>query len=146
MRISDWSSDVCSSDLDDDGLAGKGTGRGGRERDGARGSGDRSTLDQRAHCREAGFVDALRDQVGQLALAARRRTEARGPAPEGAVAVGHRLQRDLGDIVVERHLAFNDGIRSEEHTSELQSLMRISSAVFCLKKKTHTNKHRYTPH
>src|SRR3546814_6312986 len=29
--------------------------------------------------------------------------------------------------------------RSEEHTSELQSLMRISYAVFCLKKKTHTN-------
>src|SRR3546814_4237298 len=31
-------------------------------------------------------------------------------------------------------------IRSEEHTSELQSLMRISYAVFCLKKKTHTPK------
>src|SRR3546814_8035880 len=31
--------------------------------------------------------------------------------------------------------------RSEEHTSELQSLMRISYAVFCLQKKTHTNKH-----
>src|SRR3546814_3231181 len=30
------------------------------------------------------------------------------------------------------------GMRSEEHTSELQSLMRISYAVFCLKKKTHT--------
>src|SRR3546814_4229541 len=30
------------------------------------------------------------------------------------------------------------GLRSEEHTSELQSLMRISYAVFCLKKKTHT--------
>src|SRR3546814_3386262 len=32
-----------------------------------------------------------------------------------------------------------DGERSEEHTSELQSLMRISYAVFCLKKKTKTN-------
>src|SRR3546814_9105262 len=31
--------------------------------------------------------------------------------------------------------------RSEEHTSELQSLMRISYAVFCLKKKTKTNQH-----
>src|SRR3546814_1873715 len=29
-------------------------------------------------------------------------------------------------------------VRSEEHTSELQSLMRLSYAVFCLKKKTHT--------
>src|SRR3546814_3456981 len=32
-------------------------------------------------------------------------------------------------------------LRSEEHTSELQSLMRISYAVFCLKKKTTTTKH-----
>src|SRR3546814_10718572 len=32
--------------------------------------------------------------------------------------------------------------RSEEHTSELQSLMRISYAVFCLKKKKHKNKHQ----
>src|SRR3546814_10792261 len=31
-------------------------------------------------------------------------------------------------------------VRSEEHTSELQSLMRISYAVFCLKKKRHNNK------
>src|SRR3546814_10164117 len=34
-----------------------------------------------------------------------------------------------------------DGPRSEEHTSELQSLMRISYAVFCLKKKTLNTKH-----
>src|SRR3546814_10053425 len=34
------------------------------------------------------------------------------------------------------NLYFSRGIRSEEHTSELQSLMRISYAVFCLKKKT----------
>src|SRR3546814_7986462 len=39
----------------------------------------------------------------------------------------------------------SDG-RSEEHTSELQSLMRISYAVFCLKKKTkHTDTIKYTP-
>src|SRR3546814_15029893 len=37
------------------------------------------------------------------------------------------------------HVDQRDGIRSEEHTSELQSLMRISYAVFCLKKKK-TNK------
>src|SRR3546814_9365715 len=35
----------------------------------------------------------------------------------------------------DRHLAVVGGFRSEEHTSELQSLMRISYAVFCLKKK-----------
>src|SRR3546814_3595008 len=40
---------------------------------------------------------------------------------------------------VER-MAVDDG-RSEEHTSDLQSLMRISSAVFCLKKQTPPNEH-----
>src|SRR3546814_1157209 len=35
--------------------------------------------------------------------------------------------------------------RSEEHTSELQSLMRISYAVFCLKKKNNTNKKHIQP-
>src|SRR3546814_8859811 len=51
---------------------------------------------------------------------------------------------------VRRHKVFTDPrvltIRSEEHTSELQSLMRISYAVFCLKKKKNikdnTNKHK----
>src|SRR3546814_7450908 len=36
-------------------------------------------------------------------------------------------------------------MRSEEHTSELQSLMRISYAVFCLKKKNHIYHHTTTP-
>src|SRR3546814_9038677 len=45
------------------------------------------------------------------------------------------------DIQSERtgfETAFRSGVRSEEHTSELQSLMRISYAVFCLKKKNQT--------
>src|SRR3546814_4378515 len=43
-------------------------------------------------------------------------------------------------------LATGIGIRSEEHTSELQSLMRISYAVFCLKKKKNLNQiHVYVP-
>src|SRR3546814_9571217 len=37
----------------------------------------------------------------------------------------------------------HDGLRSEEHTSELQSLMRISYAVFCLKKKTNKRPKQY---
>src|SRR3546814_3656020 len=45
-----------------------------------------------------------------------------------------RLARDLRSGIV--YWAY---MRSEEHTSELQSLMRISYAVFCLKKKQHTN-------
>src|SRR3546814_6372400 len=39
---------------------------------------------------------------------------------------------------------FADATRSEEHTPELQSLMRISYAVFCLKKKKQTNTHKQT--
>src|SRR3546814_7387791 len=41
-----------------------------------------------------------------------------------------------------RGARFREGERSEEHTSELQSLMRISYAVFCLKKKKQTNHKR----
>src|SRR3546814_10600663 len=57
-----------------------------------------------------------------------------------AVAVVVELR--MGDAAPGAHalnLARNDhgAIRSEEHTSELQSLMRISYAVFCLKTKTH---------
>src|SRR3546814_6236456 len=40
--------------------------------------------------------------------------------------------------------ASSPGLRSEEHTSELQSLMRISYAVFCLKKKKHNPNKKYT--
>src|SRR3546814_2634878 len=65
--------------------------------------------------------------------------------------VGDLAGRDVGR---QRHLASlgHDGIRrarerSEEHTSELQSLMRISYAVFCLKKKTipHTHNPYHVP-
>src|SRR3546814_17537587 len=42
--------------------------------------------------------------------------------------------------MADRIVVMRDGRRSEEHTSELQSLMRISYAVFCLKKKTQTLK------
>src|SRR3546814_945495 len=41
---------------------------------------------------------------------------------------------------------FDEDIRSEEHTSELQSLMRISYAVFCLKKKKHTVREQKVHH
>src|SRR3546814_1658853 len=61
----------------------------------------------------------------------------------------HPLSGDITTISGERHIlpAINEIslLRSEEHTSELQSLMRISYAVFCLKKKTtHTTNYRRT--
>src|SRR3546814_6787046 len=60
--------------------------------------------------------------------------------PRGAAAVGVDA---LGDAAADARAGFRplDGRRSEEHTSELQSLMRISYAVFCLKKKNNTNAH-----
>src|SRR3546814_5182134 len=51
---------------------------------------------------------------------------------------GDKLSRGDVDVIV--HDGFS-GHRSEEHTSELQSLMRISYAVFCLKKHTQTPHH-----
>src|SRR3546814_1165181 len=56
----------------------------------------------------------------------------------GALQQHHRVHHLL---VVGAAVAGHE--RSEEHTSELQSLMRISYAVFCLKKKTHIT---YNPH
>src|SRR3546814_10335351 len=44
-----------------------------------------------------------------------------------------------------RALRREPGVRSEEHTSELQSLMRISYDVFCLKKKNKQTRNKYTP-
>src|SRR3546814_7584843 len=53
-------------------------------------------------------------------------------APPGA-------RSDVAEDIAQEPLARLFVVRSEEHTSELQSLMRISSAVFCLKKKTTTD-------
>src|SRR3546814_7533939 len=119
MRISDWSSDVCSSDLPLGGFAPAG-----------------SSLRSPGHAkacpptRHPPAMDGLRPTLlfllGERGNAASilewqhqtdrktRRLRRRECSPEGA-----------------------SGFRSEEHTSELQSLMRISYAVFCLKKKTH---------
>src|SRR3546814_9419808 len=58
------------------------------------------------------------------------------------------LGRQVIEILVHRVAGVDlvlDAVRSEEHTSELQSLMRISYAVFCLKKKNHTQQLTRTP-
>src|SRR3546814_7887560 len=91
------------------------------------------------------------DHRGCHGLAVDQRTAARGPG-----AVGVKLELIGTGVAKEFHgvAAFDEagalaqqafefhradfGTRSEEHTSELQSLMRISYAVFCLKKKTNT--------
>src|SRR3546814_8353555 len=117
MRISDWSSDVCSSDLFH------------ALRDRSRGVGD---IDERA-------VDRQRLQVVEVAVEDAK-IEIQAVIEPLALDAGLprfdvlRLEHEVGAI--ERC-----GVeRSEEHTSELQSLMRISYAVFCLNKKKKTQK------
>src|SRR3546814_3644673 len=57
-------------------------------------------------------------------------------------SVARTMAKYTGDVLVDGDPALEAGTdRSEEHTSELQSLMRISYAVFCLKKNTHINSH-----
>src|SRR3546814_3955101 len=126
MRISDWSSDVCSSDLSH--RAGIGT---------AVGFGEAEASDQLAagQFRNIGLLLRLaaegEDRMDdQRCLDAHRRAIARIDALD--------LARDqpVGDMAEPRTaetLGHHCAERSEEHTSELQSLMRNSYAVFCLK-------------
>src|SRR3546814_1108006 len=116
MRISDWSSDVCSSDLpshvafDTSGVLFVGSG----------------VLVAWASLSQA----EQPGQNGRHALVGVRRRGVLRDGSGGGVRVGHR-------IGMSRPPQHRD--RSEEHTSELQSLMRISYAVFCLKKKKKKN-------
>src|SRR3546814_4232204 len=111
MRISDWSSDVCSSDLQT--IAHHHLARGDRQIAANRviGAGRR--------WRPGEFAAEILDRVAQAAREV------------GATL----LQRPLEHHRVGRQqVARRKHVRSEEHTSELQSLMRNSYAVFCLKK------------
>src|SRR3546814_1119743 len=109
MRISDWSSDVCSSDL--------------RKGDAIENLG---ALVDRFGAGPEQTAHFLRRFQVTLAIGAQQTPRI---MEIGALA-------NAGDDIVERPLFARRVKRSEEHTSELQSLMRISYAVFCLKKKT----------
>src|SRR3546814_8180474 len=65
-------------------------------------------------------------------------------ALDGGAGVAVRMAAAIGEVVAHAHainsMACRFAVRSEEHTSELQSLMRISYAVFCLKKKKQKHK------
>src|SRR3546814_1265164 len=105
MRISDWSSDVCSSDLK------KLTGKAAQTVGGV------------------GLNSGVYDS---------KKTGGSDAAVENVHKVAERLARGEFDLVGVGRAIIHDPEwtrRSEEHTSELQSLMRISYAVFCLKKK-----------
>src|SRR3546814_10413259 len=118
MRISDWSSDVCSSDLGQAAYSASKGGVVGMTLPIARDLGSEKI---RVNTILPGIFDTpllagapqnVRDALGASVLNPKR----------------------LGNPDEYANLAM---CRSEEHTSELQSLMRISYAVFCLKKKRH---------
>src|SRR3546814_8684640 len=142
MRISDWSSDVCSSDL----------------------TSGPSRARSRATTRTGNFPTPTRREVkrasGGLALAALVAAcsggivpQGAGPSSAGSSATPPRIDYNVpvrqptpSTPIAPVAAATVAGARSEEHTSELQSLMRISYAVFCLKKKKHSTQRAYDVH
>src|SRR3546814_8403407 len=114
MRISDWSSDVCSSDLHERQVLAQPAEEQAAEDDLL--DEGHQHADQQQHGDEAGPGEALRRQGLELRV--------------GDRAAEQRLEGEV-DQRGQRHAEE----RSEEHTSELQSLMRSSYAVLCLQKK-----------
>src|SRR3546814_6054581 len=135
MRISDWSSDVCSSDLIGASAALAQRGIGGSE------------IAEPRRFLEADIVGKDDDRIGrrdhiftqaaEWILVKHRLRGGREPeiALQDKGGAGHRIALATGPA--------GAATRSEEHTSELQSLMRISYAVFCLKKKKKITKTIY---
>src|SRR3546814_4542528 len=127
MRISDWSSDVCSSDLAD-----------GRD-DGDRYEGPVAAV---GHGSPGGGLRFGHGSCLGVAVGGVGATEAveLGAASDGSSGDGKACSEAATSTRTVSALAPSPSLagveaRSEEHTSELQSLMRISYAVFCLKKK-----------
>src|SRR3546814_9303825 len=88
----------------------------------------------------AGKIEQMHLQQFLRRIEHRAYADVRGPVeyPPVGKAAAHRINAiGRARIVAQTHIGGGkaDGARSEEHTSELQSLMRISYAVFCLKKK-----------
>src|SRR3546814_6493506 len=137
MRISDWSSDVCSSDL---------VTRGGRLRP-PRPLARLRRIGEGREVQIPGLADQIVAEAVMALLVDQHEARLLVDAPRG---VEHVVgpERDLpvagaareADALLDQPPADAEPARgrsSEEHTSELQSLMRISYAVFCLKKKNH---------
>src|SRR3546814_1897784 len=119
MRISDWSSDVCSSDLRASTLE-----LGFRR--GVPGVDPVALTGNLAYTRWRDIQADVTDRIGIPTTA--NIGDGRIYTVEGRVAI-----RPAPRLTLDGSIIYN---RSEEHTSELQSLMRISYAVFCLTKKT----------
>src|SRR3546814_6140678 len=130
MRISDWSSDVCSSELRDPGRqADPAIARLGIVRPGE----DRAPVRRQQFDRRDAIAGQVRVGADPLQMQpARRRVET-----QIGIAIVERGGRMVAPAILMAVLERAEGaeIRSEEHTSELQSLMRSSYHVFCLKKR-----------
>src|SRR3546814_4975966 len=149
MRSSDWSSDVCSSDLEQvGGQANHGVYVAVREQLGADvrflAAAEQHTVreDDGHHAVVLQIVQPMKEEgevggaLGRHAVVLEAHVLGHGLARLPAVAEGrighHRVElRFLGRVGLAQEVPV---VRSEEHTSELQSLMRISYAVSCLKK------------
>src|SRR3546814_9569221 len=127
MRISDWSSDVCSSDLPPSVRVS--TASGNVPFSIPRGAKLDPLVVERALNHPVDIDAGRMNMIGIEASSRHDLLDLRDRHSAGSRHVG---------------IEVTSGLRSEEHTSELQSLMRISYAVFCLKKKnkrkTITNK------
>src|SRR3546814_6332604 len=132
MRISDWSSDVCSSDLEGIGEAT----RAAQIFKFFAGEALRIQGEKLQSVRPGVDVEITREPVGIVGIITPWNFPIAIPAWKiaPALAYGNCVVFRPADLVPGCAWAIAD--RSEEHTSELQSLMRISYAVFCLKKKT----------
>src|SRR3546814_2306551 len=153
MRISDWSSDVCSSDLGDDlvevhGEPSRGSAASVLRDTGRQGSGTAFVL-RSVPLNWCLILGRMRLSarfclaVSRCVLHSRPVSVSWGGSirpPRGTAEQGDEeyqaVSSAIGGLLVAQSVSRE---RSEEHTSELQSLMRISYAVFCLKKKHHKN-------
>src|SRR3546814_5745978 len=125
MRSSDWSSDVCSSDLGSLAPDGAIVKVAGMHR--LQFSGPARVFD----CEEEAFAAVENREISEGSVIV-----IRYEGPKGGPGMREMLSTTAalyGQGLGEKVALVTDG--SEEHTSELQSLMRISYAVFCLKKK-----------
>src|SRR3546814_3716098 len=147
MRISDWSSDVCSSDL----FVGTHYARALADRAG-RIIAKCGRLVRELPRRRVEIEPARLHDIACYAQFFRRGEQIAAALLMEPRVVWHGLD-DVGGVrgqpgkLVDHHIRRGscERSRSEEHTSELQSLMRISYAVFCLKKKNQQNiQHTYT--
>src|SRR3546814_8182236 len=150
MRISDWSSDVCSSDLGKSAAnGGGGVELGDVSRQLAaigRHAGRRALFNLHgAYSKDTRGRYVPRVCCGRLERDVGSDDE-RGRMPHGNVYRRHGADEHATATVGRLRVGINKNVnlrphaeqRSEEHTSELQSLMRISYAVFCLNKKKYT--------